>query len=282
MSFPPPISLSSFFYFHLCHFFYCFLSLLINIAEPQPTNFTPTFKMKTDPGAAELLFQAYKAYTSFKANNEYKIIVRPYIFGDYARKLDINTITQFAFYKCMHGACLFACNTEENWKIHMEQHSNLIDLLGEQVKKNSNDKNELLKFCECPYCGYEPKRNKNIECRSLDAICRHMEMEHLRNTIQCAHCYYRTNEMDNIVLHMEKYHPNCDREILLHGMRREFQDSDLEELKQCDRNVTRIKCDLCKYFFGDLNFQLKISKYPNFRCQFQNYFIFVLPFNSEQ
>lgn len=225
--------------------------LFLSIVEPpQPSTSNSISKFKTDPEAVEILLEAHSALKSFKARNASKMIsVRPYIDGDYAKKLDINVISQFALFKCMHDPCLFACDSEDTWKIHMEQHSNLIDILNEKSKLQPDYKNELLKFCECPYCGYEPKRNKNIKCRSLDAVCRHMEMEHLRNIIQCKHCYYRTNEIDNIIYHMERYHSGCDREILLYGVRRDFQDNDLEEMKQCDQNITRIKCNLREFLF---------------------------------
>lgn len=226
------------------------LSPSTEIAEPQPSTSSSMLRLKADPGAREVLLAAHRAYKSFKTMNAFKIIVRPYILEDYARKLDINMITQFALYKCMHDACLFACDSEEKWIAHMEQHSSLIDLLGEELKRRPNYKNELLKFGECPYCGYEPNRRKDVKCRLLDAVCRHMAMEHIRNTIQCAHCYYRTNEMDNIIFHMERYHPSCDRKILLCGIHREFQDSDLEELKQCDQHIVRIKCNLCEFSLG--------------------------------
>lgn len=230
------------------------------IDEPQSTSFNSISRIKADPDAVELLLAAHRAYKSFKEMNPFKIVVRPYILEDYARKLDIDLITQFALYKCMHDACLFACDSEENWIMHMEQHSNLIDLLGDELKRKPKYKEELLKFCECPYCGYEPSRRKEVVCRSLDAVCRHMDMEHQRNTIQCAHCYYRTNEMDNIIIHMERYHPNCKRQVLLCGIHREFQDEDLEELKYSDQHITRVKCNLCKFSISCF----VLRKFPGF------------------
>lgn len=245
-------------FIHFIRFVLSLFFVLTKVAEPSPATPSKSItKLKADPDAVELLLGAYK---SFKEMNGFNIIVRPYILGDYARKPDINMITQFALYKCMQDACLFACDSKKNWIIHMEQHSNLIDLLKVELKKKPDYKNELLKFCECPYCGYEPNRRKDVKCRLLDAVCRHMEMEHLRNTIQCAHCFYRTNEMDNIIFHMERYHSNCDRKILLYGKQdgidREFQDSDLEELKQCDQHINRIICNLCTFSFGDFQIQI--------------------------
>lgn len=259
------------------HFLSLPLSTPTEIAEPQPSTSSSLLRFKADPDAPEHLLAAHRAYKSFKTMNAFKIVVRPYILEDYARKLDIDMITQFALYKCMHDACLFACDSEEKWIIHMEQHSSLIDLLGEQLKKRPDYKNELLKFGECPYCGYEPNRRKDVKFRLLDAVCRHMEIEHIRNTIQCAHCYYRTNEMDNIILHMERYHPHCDRKILLCGIHREFQDSDLEELKQCDQHITRIKCNLCKFSLGFDQVWLSI----NFSIFSDSFFILSHP-NSER
>lgn len=197
-----------------------------------------------DPGAVDLLLKANEGYKNFKKMKPYTVTVRPWFLDDYAKKLNINVITQFALYKCMHGVCLFACDSEENWKIHMEQHLNLIDVLAEKKLLKREYRAELVKFRECAYCGSEPNEKTPLR---MDAVCRHMEMEHRRNTFQCAHCYYRTIEIDNMILHMEKYHRDSDREILLYGVNREFQDSDKDELEQCHQKIARIRCNLGKH-----------------------------------
>lgn len=207
-------------------------------------------KIKSDPDAAQydpdILLKVHEQYNIMKKWIPYTESVRPWFLEDYAKKPNINVITQFALYKCMHDVCLFACDSEENWKAHMDEHLNLIDLLATKNLLNRNYRAELTKFRECPYCGSESNcGNATNNKKRFDQVCRHIEMEHRRNTMQCAYCFFRTIEMDHMVWHMEKYHATCDREILLYGIHRDFQDSDLEILNEgCSQYITEIKCNL--------------------------------------
>lgn len=219
-------------------------------AASERMNPNAIVKIKSDPDAAP-----YDPETLLKVHEQYKIMkkwipyienVRPWFLEDYAKKPEINVITQFALYKCMHDVCLFACDSEENWKAHMDEHLNLIDFLGTKSLLDRNYRTELTKFRECPYCGSESNcGNATNNKKRFDQVCRHMEMEHRRNTMQCAYCFFRTIEMDHMVWHMEKYHATCALEILLYGIHRDFQDSDLEILNEgCSQYITEIKCNL--------------------------------------
>lgn len=161
--------------------------------------------------------------------------VRPWMDGDYGRKLCINEICQFALYKCMHEQCIFATNSMKNWQVHMNVHCQLIDYFKQRDSLEKLTRNKLIKFRECPYCHFEAKADHQM--------LRHMEEEHRRSIFQCANCFYRTIEMDNMVLHMQSYHPGAKKEILLCGDTREFLQQDEEILSQdCDSYVKRIEC----------------------------------------
>lgn len=203
----------------------------------QPTNEysieTNAIKsLKFDPEEAEKLVKVAESYNRIE---EYKTVVRPWIHRDYARKPSINLLTQFALYKCMHGKCVFSTDSTELWNNHMQAHIELMDAL---AKKKNNfgraDRNELKKFRECCYCTRESKANHEA--------LRHMDEEHRRSIFQCAHCFYRCIEMDNMVLHNEAHHPNQSKEILLCGNEREFEQKDESVLKEGPEYVTRIKC----------------------------------------
>lgn len=72
-----------------------------------------------------------------------------------------------------------------------------------------------------------------------------MEEEHRRSIFQCAFCFYRTIEMDNMALHMQSCHPHSgSKQILLCGDVREFSQQDEEELMEQDRetHVKKMEC----------------------------------------
>lgn len=141
----------------------------------------------------------------------------------------------------MHEWCSYATDLEKSWEIHMGRHISLMDVLSKNELMNNDYRAELIKFRECSYCGSEPHRKRHAAYQ----VCRHMDMEHRRNTFQCAVCFYRTIEMDNMVSHMETYHPNAEREILLYEVRREFQQKDEEILRDgCEQYISKMKCGL--------------------------------------
>lgn len=164
-------------------------------------------------------------------------VVRPWIEGDYGRKPSINVITQFALYKCMHEKCIFATNSLEQWFIHMTVHIQLIDYFKNRNALDKNTRNQLIKFRECSYCGYEAKSNFDV--------LRHLEEEHHRSIFQCSLCFYRTIEDHNMLLHLKACHPaiNGQVEVYMCGFQREFNQQDDETLDQdVENNVKKMQC----------------------------------------
>lgn len=161
--------------------------------------------------------------------------VRPWISQDTATKPALYLVTQFALYKCMHDDCLFSTDKEEKWMEHMNDHMKLIDVLQNNGDLSNEMRRKNIKFRECPYC--------KAELRSNDEVSRHIETEHRRSLLQCKHCYYRANEMDNIVLHHENCHAEQSREVLLIDGKREFEDEDKAILQDgFDLYVKQFKC----------------------------------------
>lgn len=167
---------------------------------------------------------------------EFTVSVRPWIFEDYAKKPNINLITQFSLFKCMESHCIYATDETEHWNAHMETHLKVIEIFKRRGILNKQNRDELKRFRECSYCDYESKGN--------GAVIRHME-DHMQSIFQCAHCYYRSNEMDNMVIHYDTIHPNKDREILLLDEKREF-DQTMEEIllkpEHYEQYVKKIQC----------------------------------------
>lgn len=209
-----------------------------------------TDSLKDDPDAREMLANVNDEYEKLKKlhklnKSSYTVCVRPWFDEDYAKKRDINIITQFALYKCMHDWCIFATDSEKHWEIHMGRHISLMDVLSEKELMKPCHRAELIKFRECSYCRSEPHTKRHAAYQ----VCRHMDMEHRRNSFQCAFCFYRTIETDNIIIHMEAHHSNADREILLYDVHREFQQKDEEILRGgCEQYITKIECGQGKVF----------------------------------
>lgn len=188
--------------------------------------------MKIDPQEEQTLKDVAGLYERIK---KYTVAVRPWILYDYAKKLDINLITQFSLFKCMHLQCIFATNSMKQWNDHMEMHLKFIEVFMKENVIHKNTRDEMKKFRECPYCGWHAPNNQHF--------IRHMQDYHHRSIFQCSYCFYRTSEMDNIVLHHETHHAERDRDILLCGNKREFEEKDEEEQRHiCDLYVTKIKC----------------------------------------
>lgn len=200
--------------------------------------------LKSDPGDEEILLRVhaeYKSLEKLKADNRspYTVDVRPYILGDYAKKRSINTMMQYALYKCMYDWCMYATNSETDWQAHMDRHLQLMDVITKKKLLTNEYRSQLIKFRECCYCGSEAQDKKH----SAHQVCHHMEMQHSRNTLQCAFCFYRTVETDNMVSHMEVHHPKANHEILVYGIHREFQQKDEEILQDgCEQYIKKIIC----------------------------------------
>lgn len=191
--------------------------------------------LKLEKNENQLLLNTADHFRANDGKNNYK--VRPWIFGDYATKSRIHLVTQFGLYKCMLNDCLFATDHEEKWKTHMEQHLKLIDVLKDNNRLTNEIRSEYIKFRECPYC--------IADLPSNFAVIDHIEEEHRRSIFQCKYCFYRTNEMDNIILHHQSFHDDEKSDILVidDNRNREYEDKDKEILEQgCDQYVKKFKC----------------------------------------
>lgn len=164
------------------------------------------------------------------------IVVRPWMTDvECARKPYINTISQFALYKCMLDKCVYATNTKDSFEIHIKMHDQVIDYFEkENFFDNNQTRDKLNKFRECAYCNYKSKANHQL--------IEHMEKMHRRCIFQCSNCFYRTIEVDNILLHQKTYHPTGENAILLCGEKREFHQQDEDILGKADQNVMKIRC----------------------------------------
>lgn len=158
--------------------------------------------------------------------------------SDWATKPPFTFTSLLCTYKCMYDQCVYATNDEENWKAHMIQHLDLIDALEKQRSDIFTERSKLrfLKFRECSYCTYEPRRNYQLK--------EHITEEHRGSRFQCSFCFYRAFELDYMTLHNDKFHNDeSTREILLV---REHQEDNSEWYpilsEACDNNVAKIKC----------------------------------------
>lgn len=171
----------------------------------------------------------------FDENHTDAIVVRPWLKGDVcARKPCIDTIIQFALYKCMFGKCFYATNSMEFFRKHMEMHDQVIDHFKYKNFLDNQIRDKLIKFRECAYCHYASKANYQL--------IEHMENVHRRCIFQCPQCFYRTIEVDNMLLHQKTYHPTDENVILLCGEKRAFQKQDVEILEKAEQHVKKIIC----------------------------------------
>lgn len=174
-------------------------------------------------------------FDSYGRNDTNLFMVRPWMDDEYGlKKICIDEICQFALYKCMYENCIYATNSKTNWQMHMAVHGQLIDFFKSKGTLEKNVRDKLIKYRECPYCCFMAKADHQV--------VRHMEEDHRSSIFQCAMCYYRTIEMDNMVLHMQDYHPNATKEVLLCGETREFVQQDEEILNQDCEIVKKTPC----------------------------------------
>lgn len=211
---------------------------------------------KLEPNEEEQLSSFDNQFNSESKKTAFK--VRPWIDGDYAEKCAIHLLTQFALYKCMFSDCVFSTDDEDVWRVHMAQHMKLIDVLDANgVLSNERRKNHYIKFRDCPYCGIGLKSNLGVT--------QHIEEEHRRSIFQCMHCFYRTIEMDNMVLHCEQFHACKRRELLVCDRKREFEDRDKEILDEgLHQYLQHFKCGMRHSICVLMNFLKFEQKYINF------------------
>lgn len=173
-------------------------------------------------------------FKEHETTGKYELSIRPWLEADWARKPLVNLLTQFALYKCMHGKCIYATNSEEAWIVHMRKHIDLIDVMAKLKILTSHKRDEYIKFRDCPYCTKESHANFEVNT--------HMELEHRRSGFQCAHCFYRCIEMDYMVFHYQNFHPDKSREVLLCSEKKEFEYKDKELIFEYLKEMKKIVC----------------------------------------
>lgn len=177
-----------------------------------------------------------KVFDSYNENDTNSFSVRPWMNAEYStKKLCIDKILQFALYKCMYEKCIFATNSMANWQIHMAVHAQLIEYFRKQDRIEKDTRDRLIMYRKCPYCCFGAKADYQL--------LRHMEEDHRRSIFQCATCFYRAMEMDSMVLHMQRFHADVEKEILMCGETCEFLQQDDEVLQQhCELYVKKLQC----------------------------------------
>lgn len=212
---------------------------VIFVKDLQTAKFAASNIIEVDTDDENLSLQALDAIANQYKEDDSDIAamttIRPWIKDDTARKSRIHVITQFTFYKCMLAMCHFGTNSSKLFRKHMEMHEQVIkhfenyNLLGDGMRLE-----KLLTFRECPYCRHKSESNEQL--------LEHMENVHSASILQCAHCFYRSIEVDYMILHRNVHHPNSTEAILLCGKKREFQSRDKDILRNAAQNVRKISC----------------------------------------
>lgn len=205
-------------------------------AIQQPSDWQVQRSLKNDPHERDNLLSVVGHYSEIVQHGHQ---VKQWI-DDYWTKPTIATITQFALFKCMHSKCIFSTDNVVDMALHMDSHLTLIDVMkcqNGQLDKRIRD--EQIKFRDCSYCDLEANFNNELLA--------HLVEEHSPSIFQCAHCFYRSIEVDNIILHYESFHAAEKPEILLCGDVLEFGQQDNELLRdECEKNIDKIKCGQSK------------------------------------
>lgn len=220
---------------------------LIENVENQGWQIVKT--LKNDPTERENLLAMEGHYTK---NVFYDFQVKVWI-DDYWTKTALGMVSQFALFKCMHSHCIFATHNVNDAAIHMDSHLTFIDVL--KCKYGNLAKairDEQIKFRDCPYCDLEADYNNEL--------LTHIMEEHSQSIFQCSYCFYRTVEVDNMVLHHETHHSDEKPEVLLCGEGREFGQQDYEILRdECEKNVDKILCGQGKCFDEKKSIKIRLK-----------------------
>lgn len=161
--------------------------------------------------------------------------VKPWIELDSPIKEELRLQVQLDLFKCMHAACNMS--SEESNKL-----INHIDFL--RVRRQIQNHNN---YGDCSYC-------ENSYGRSGDLID-HIEKEHKNSIFQCANCFYRTIEIENIITHNERFHKgdglrtsNGLRQILLCSGERVIDENSIKHDRfKKTRGKSLLTCERCEF-----------------------------------
>lgn len=192
--------------------------------------------IKNDPAEKEHLLAIADHY---KQPTTYGFHVKQWISEKWTKPA-VSVITQFALFKCMHTQCRFSTHSKEDMEMHMNHHLALIDVIhSADGTLDRTIREEQIKFRDCSYCDFTAHSNKEL----LD----HVLAEHEQCIFQCAYCFYRSIEVDNIALHYDVHHAKEERQIYLCGEVREFREQDREILQEDVEKVPKIQCGQGKH-----------------------------------
>lgn len=214
-----------------------------NTLEP---NEPPQSNAKREIGWEERLENIYQ---SFKTDEDNESVVNPWYETKMCKK-DILPANWFDFYKCMHPNCIFSTNERTDMQDHIKDHFIHIDI---GVKER--DPIDIHKKCRiCPYCCLGP-------FQTVNNFLNHMETMHSSCTYQCSYCYYRCIEMDSIVLHYEKIHPNEEKNIYIVNNERKLGSDKIEQMENVEaakdpKQTTQFhefECSYCDFESSQVN-----------------------------
>lgn len=191
----------------------------------------------------------YRKYFTLPPSEEVKQKwhqVTPWIYeseeDNWAIKRNLYAEMQFSLFKCMHPKCIFSTNDGSKFRIHIQSHEALISALDRENELASVVRDIQTRCRECPYCPL----NETSE------IVDHIENDHKQSILQCGNCFYRSIELENIVLHTEKYHPSTPDEskrriLLCDDGQRCITDKTMQlVLEHLDKSKKLLNCCQCK------------------------------------
>ncbi|XP_073833945.1 uncharacterized protein isoform X2 [Musca autumnalis] len=91
-------------------------------------------------------------------------------------------VKYFGLYKCLSGDCYFNTDCPEEFKQHLQNHSQ-----------------ETL-CLKCPYCCF------SLRQLSIESLIDHTQQEHSHMLYQCSGCCYRSLDASNVLLHQKEQH----------------------------------------------------------------------------
>lgn len=101
-----------------------------------------------------------------------------------------------ALFKCMAIDCIFTTSDVDKMKEHLENHEeSAADSFNAQIADDSS-------WLECCYC--------EEVAGSCSLLVKHINEVHKTSIFQCPHCFYRSADQQNVILHTKKYHSNTE------------------------------------------------------------------------
>lgn len=138
-----------------------------------------------------------------------------------------------ALFKCMANDCIFTTSDKGKMLKHLENHEDqAADSFNAQILDDGS-------WFECCYC------EENLG--SCGLLVQHIIEEHSTSIFQCPQCFYRSVDLRNIFLHLEKHHKiNKDGSlipsVLICGAEMKDFRIDINALIQARANVQEFEC----------------------------------------